>query len=175
MADMERFDAILFPSDGRPPTVVSLMTSPVPYSPHQGTYGNSTSRIPHPEVYMDYIAEKYGPRAWKCQLIEFLDGMNKKFSNPYVVFYPTVSRDGMPFPVNKCIRELQGTAYREEMAWRGNIVVGKYTDHPFSNLTNASMADYPIIKNYFMTHGCVPDASCTAASFTDPVSFDPVQ
>ncbi|KAF9452000.1 hypothetical protein P691DRAFT_722734 [Macrolepiota fuliginosa MF-IS2] len=171
MADMERFNAILFPSDGRPPTVVSLMTSPVP---HHGTYGNSTSRIPHPEVYMDYIAEKYGPRAWRYQLIESLDGMNKKFTSPYVVFYPTVSRDGMPFPINKCIRDLQGAAFQEEVAWRGNIVVGKYQGHPFSNLVNASMADYPIVKNYFMTHGCTPEASCSAASF-DAINFSPLQ
>jgi hypothetical protein len=88
--------------------------------------------------------------------------MNKKFSSPYVVFYPTVSRDGMPFPVNKSIRDLQGSAFREEMAWRGNIVVGKYTGDPFQNLVNATMADYPIVKNYFMTHGCVPDTSCSA-------------
>jgi hypothetical protein len=108
------------------------------------------------------------------QLIESLDGMNKKFTSPYVVFYPTVSRDGMPFPINKCIQDIQGSAFREEMAWRGNVVVGKYTGHPFSNLVNASMADYPIIKNYFMTHGCVPDASCAAASF-DPVNLSPAQ
>jgi len=107
------------------------------------------------------------------QLIESLDGMNKKFSRPYVVFYPIVSRDRMPFPINKCIRDLQGAAFREEMAWRGNIIVGKYTGHPFSDLTNASMADYPIMKNYFMRHGCVQDASCIAASLVDAVSFDP--
>ncbi|KXN86309.1 hypothetical protein AN958_10171 [Leucoagaricus sp. SymC.cos] len=172
MADMERFGAILFPSDGRPPTVVSLMTSPVPYSPHHGTYGNSTSRIPHPEVYMDYVRPSFLLLAW--QLIESLDGMNKKFTSPYVVFYPTVSRDGMPFPINKCIRDIQGSAFREEMAWRGNIVVGKYTGHPFSNLINASMADYPIVKNYFMTHGCIPEASCTADTFS-AVSFTPPQ
>jgi len=188
--------------------------SPVPYSSHHGTYGNSTSRIPHPEVYMDYVYISFLvsnhraddelafrlPKSMdlvhgitRCitfpskdypnfalthipnwQLIESLDGMNKKFSSPYVVFYPTVSRDGMPFPINKCIRDLQGAAFRGEMAWRGNIIVGKYTGHPFSNLTNASMADYPIMKNYFMTHGCVQDASFRAtASLADAVSFDP--
>lgn len=109
------------------------------------------------------------------QVIESLDGMNKKFSRPYVVFYPIFSRDGMPFPINKCIRDLQGAAFRGEMAWRGNIVVGKYEEDPdpFSNLTHASMADYPVIKNYLRTHGCVQDASCTAASLIDAVSFDP--
>jgi len=60
------------PSVGRSPTIVKLMTrsvgnfdlktdiesnsdSPVPCSPHHGTYGNSTSRVPHPEVHMDYV------------------------------------------------------------------------------------------------------------------------
>jgi len=188
--------------------------SPVPYSSHHGTYGNSAPRIPHPEVHMDYVylsflmsnyraddeltsrlpksmdlvhgdtrcitspskdfyvTHIYFPPDW--QLIESLVGMNKKFSSPYIVFFPTVSRDGMPFSINKCIRDLQGAAFREEMAWRGNIIAGKYTEHPFSSLTNASMADYPIIKNYFMTHGYVPDtSSCTATSLADAVNFDP--
>lgn len=35
------------------------------------------------------------------QSIEALDGMNKKFANPYMIFYPVVSRDGTPFPYNK--------------------------------------------------------------------------
>lgn len=61
---------------GRLPTVVSLMTrfvakigsvtgikftnsySPVPYSSHHGTYGNSAPRIPHPEVHMDYVISR---------------------------------------------------------------------------------------------------------------------
>ena len=32
-----------------------------------------------------------------CQVVDILDGMTKKFSSPYIMFYPTVSRDGMPF------------------------------------------------------------------------------
>jgi hypothetical protein len=81
--------------------------------------------------------------------VEALDGMNKKFANPYIIFYPVVSRDGMPFPVNKCIREIQGTG---ETGWRGNIVIAKYRDSPWTSLLNASMADFPILKNYLMTH-----------------------
>jgi hypothetical protein len=103
---------------------------------------------------MDYIAEGLGHRSWGFHLIEMLDGMNRKFANPYVIFYPLVSRDGMPFPVNKCIRDIQGRNFREDMAWRGNIVIGKYRDNPFASMVNASMADFPLIKNYLMTHGC---------------------
>lgn len=102
---------------------------------------------------MDFIAEGLGHRAWKYQLVEALDGMNRKFANPYIIFYPTVSRDGIPFSVNKCIREIQGRTFREEDAWRGNIVAAKYRDSPFSSLMDASMADFPILKNYLMTHG----------------------
>ncbi|KAJ2916468.1 hypothetical protein MD484_g3943, partial [Candolleomyces efflorescens] len=80
--------------------------------------------------------------------------MNKKFANPYIVFYPVISRDGMVFPVNKCIQEMQGPAYREDVAWRGNIVIAKYRDNPFTSMINASMADFPILKNYLLTHGC---------------------
>ena len=79
--------------------------------------------------------------------------MNRKFTNPYIVFYPTVSRDGMPFPTNKCIREIQGRAYKEEISWRGNIVVAKYRDSPFTSLMDATMADFPILKNFLLTHG----------------------
>jgi hypothetical protein len=79
--------------------------------------------------------------------------MNKKFAQPYVVFYPVVSRDGMPFPINKCIREIQGRSFREVTAWRGNIIVAKYRESPFSSMVNASIADFPILRNYFMTHG----------------------
>ena len=78
--------------------------------------------------------------------------MIKKFQTPYILFYPVVSRDGMPFPVNKCIREIQGQAYDEARAWRGNIVVAKYRDTDFSAMIVASMADFPIIKTYLSTH-----------------------
>lgn len=50
MDPMDAFDAILFPSDGRPPHLVSLMTSPMPVPIHHNGYANQPSRIPHPEV-----------------------------------------------------------------------------------------------------------------------------
>jgi hypothetical protein len=34
-------------------------SSPVPFAPHHGTYGDSTTRIPHPEVYMDYVRSPF--------------------------------------------------------------------------------------------------------------------
>ena len=80
--------------------------------------------------------------------------MIRKFANPYIIFYPTVSRDGMHFPINKALRDIQGRAFKEEYAWRGNIIVAKYCDSPFTSMTDASMADFPILKNYFLTHGC---------------------
>ena len=93
------------------------------------------------------------PRArTRTQLVEALDGMLKKFPTPYIVYYPAVSRDGMPFPVNKCIREIQGPLYDDARAWRGNLVVAKYRDTEYSAMTDASMADFPIIKNYLSTH-----------------------
>lgn len=80
--------------------------------------------------------------------------MLKKFSTPYILFYPVISRDGMPFPVNKCIREiqLQAQTYDEARAWRGNLVIAKYRDADYSAMIDASMADFPIIKNYLSTH-----------------------
>lgn len=84
--------------------------------------------------------------------MEALIGMNKKFSTPYIIFYPTVSRDGMPFPINKCVREIQETNFNEAAAWRGNILVAKYRDQDYSAMMDASMADFPIVKNYLATH-----------------------
>ncbi|KAG6877502.1 hypothetical protein C0992_009827 [Termitomyces sp. T32_za158] len=105
------------------------------------------------DVKLMQVAEGLGPRAWKYHLVEALDGMNRKFTNPYIIFYPIVSRDGMPFPINKSIREIQGRGFREENAWRGNIVIAKYRDNPFSSMVDTSMADFAILRNYLMTHG----------------------
>lgn len=79
--------------------------------------------------------------------------MIRKFTNPYIIFYPIVSRDGMEFPINKSIRDIQGRGFKEEVAWRGNILIAKYRDNPFSSMMDASMADFPILKNYLFTHG----------------------
>jgi hypothetical protein len=87
------------------------------------------------------------------QLVETLEGMNKTFAYPYIIFFPTVSRDGMPFPINKCILEIQGSAFSERTAWRGNLVIAKYHDHPWNSLLDMNMADYPLLRNYFMAHG----------------------
>ncbi|KAJ2924948.1 hypothetical protein H1R20_g12150, partial [Candolleomyces eurysporus] len=153
MDQMIHLNAIMLPSDGRPPCIVELMLSPMAHPSDPSSYSNPPAYMPHPEVFMDYVAE-IGSRAWKYQLVEALDGMNKKFANPYIIFYPVVSRDGMLFPVNKCIREIQGTAYKEDVAWRGNIIIAKYRDNPFTSMIDASMADFPILKNYLLTHGC---------------------
>ncbi|KAJ7122852.1 hypothetical protein C8R44DRAFT_156193 [Mycena epipterygia] len=150
MDQLISYSAIFFPSDGRAPSVVQLMTSPTQYGMNAGP------RMPHPEAHMDFIAESNGlggARPWGYILIENLDGMNKKFTNPYIVYYPTVSRDGMPFPVNKSIRDLQGERFDERFAWRGNVIIAKYRDHPFSSMVDASMADFPILKNFIRSRG----------------------
>jgi hypothetical protein len=84
--------------------------------------------------------------------VEALDGMNRKFANPYIIFFPFVSRDGMPFPINKCVREIQGRSFTEEACWRGNLVIAKYRGSTWTSFIDASMADFPILKNYLMTH-----------------------
>ncbi|KAF5393625.1 hypothetical protein D9757_000400 [Collybiopsis confluens] len=152
---MDQLEAILFPSDGRSPSMVPLATSPTTIPTHHGAQTQTPSRMPHPEVHMDYIAENLGSRAWKYLLVEALDGMHRKFACPYIIFYPVVSCDNMPFPVNKAIREIQGRNFNEGRAWRGNIVVAKWRGggNPFTTMTDASMADFPIIKNYLATHG----------------------
>ncbi|KAI0771531.1 hypothetical protein BD413DRAFT_475573 [Trametes elegans] len=157
---MTTFDAIMFPADDRPPHVVPLMTSPItgalPAPAARSAEPYRCGRAPHPEVYMDYIADQLGSQAWCFHLVEALDGMIQKFATPYIVFYPVVSRDGMPFPVNKCIREIQRDRFDEARAWRGNLLVAKYRDGKdgvkYGAMMDASMADFPIIKNYLSTH-----------------------
>jgi hypothetical protein len=83
--------------------------------------------------------------------------MNKKFANPYIIYYPVVSRDGMPFPVNRTVRDIQeevnkGRRLREDQLWRGNLVAAKFADDRFTQMIDASMADFPILKNFLGTH-----------------------
>jgi hypothetical protein len=92
--------------------------------------------------------------------------MTKNLPNPYAIFYPVVSRDGMPFPVNKCVREIQGKNYREETAWRGNLVIAKFTDTSYTAMVDASMADFPLIKNYLLTHHSPVKVSVNCSLFS---------
>ena len=82
--------------------------------------------------------------------------MSRQFASPYIIFYPVLSRTGNAFPVNKAIQEIQGDHYNADDAWRGNIIVAKYRGgggDPFMSLIDISMADFPLVKNYFMTRG----------------------
>ena len=81
--------------------------------------------------------------------------MTRSFAKPYIVFYPVVACDKMPFPINESIHAIKGEHYDEGNPWRGNIVVAKLSGQMqfqahFFSLTNASMADFAIIKNHFL-------------------------
>jgi hypothetical protein len=60
------FDAILIPSDGRHPCLVKLVTTPVVHDSESIVIARPS--LPHPEIYMDYIAEAPGRRAWGYQV-----------------------------------------------------------------------------------------------------------
>ena len=95
--------------------------------------------------------------------------MNKKFANPYIIYYPVVSRDGMPFPVNRTVRDIQeevnkGRRLREEQLWRGNIVAAKFADDRFTQMMDASMADFPILKNFLGTHASPGSGSASSSA-----------
>lgn len=68
MDQLVSFEALLFPSDGRHPHMVALMTSPASMQDPLAPYSGLPVRLPHPEVYMDYIAEGLGARAWNYQV-----------------------------------------------------------------------------------------------------------
>ena len=70
MDKMVSFDAILFPADERAPHLVSLMTSNASSFQHHGHPASlqplsAMAKVPHPEMYMDFIAEGVGARAWR--------------------------------------------------------------------------------------------------------------
>ncbi|KAH9931830.1 uncharacterized protein B0H18DRAFT_871804 [Fomitopsis serialis] len=146
------FEAIILHADGRLPELVSLKTSPLaafPVSVPEVLY--RCGRVPHPELYMDCIAEGLGPRSWRIQAIEQLECMTAKFIAPYIAFYPIVSRDGSPFPVNTFIRAIKGKRFLDARAWRGDIVIAKFSDQEYTRIIDASMADFPIVKNWLGT------------------------
>lgn len=97
---------------------------------------------------MNYIATNTPNRVWDSRVIANLP-YAKPFQYPYVVFFPVVSQNGTTFPVNQNIRDIQGKSFKESDAWRGDIVVGKYSDHAFGTLMDCAMSDYPLIKNWF--------------------------
>ncbi|KAJ7272668.1 hypothetical protein B0H12DRAFT_1008015 [Mycena haematopus] len=151
------YKVIVFPTDSRPPFLTEIITSPTQYAVE------ASPRMPHPEALMEFVAEAntLGVRKpWNYLIIERLQMMGKKFAAPYIVYYPTVSRDGLPFRINSTIRDLQGLNFDRKRPWRGNIIVGKVQDynHPFESMIDATMADFAIIKNFFVNEAA---PSCT--------------
>jgi len=129
---------------------VDLMTSTVPTPDQSGRMINT--RMPHPQVHMNYIASGTQQRVWGFKVINNIS-FASNFAFPYVVFFPILSSSGGPFPTNVNVREIQGRGFRENQAWRGDIIVAKYSDHPFGAVINLAMSDYPLLKNWFLTHG----------------------
>ena len=64
MDNLLSYTAIMFPSDDRAPLLVQLATSPVNINGVMGPVAEPfrCGRMPHPEVFMDYIAE--GRETW---------------------------------------------------------------------------------------------------------------
>ncbi|KAJ7177289.1 hypothetical protein C8R43DRAFT_1118290 [Mycena crocata] len=147
MEQLVPYKAILLPADGHPPSVVDLMTSPIHCDHISG------SRMPHPEPHMDFVEEA---SEWKYLVISALDGMNKSPNHSYILFYPTISRDGMPFLVNEWVRGIQGRSPSEASTWRGSVLIAKTrhhnNNHPFTSLMDVSMADFPILKNFMASN-----------------------
>lgn len=72
MDSLTSFEALVIPSDDRAPHLVSLMTSPLSVPLPAPTEPFRCQRMPHPEVFMDYIAENLGPQAWGFQVSSFM-------------------------------------------------------------------------------------------------------
>ncbi|KAJ3558872.1 hypothetical protein NM688_g672 [Phlebia brevispora] len=158
------YDALFIPAEAdgakHHPKIVALYTSPLVFDyavGHESTTDAEVyraGRIPHPEVLMKDIGENLGPRGWRYQVLEALEGMHIKLDKPYIIFFPFVSRDGFPFPINQYAQDAQSKYYKEAVAWRGDLIVAKYKDLGYTAMENISMADLPLIKNYLSTSGC---------------------
>jgi hypothetical protein len=122
---MQSFDAILFPADGRPPHVVSLMTSPASFSNPHAPAQTSAARIPHPEVHMEYIAEDPNLRAWHYQVwprtafLNSLLGTHKSLVVPHRCEAPI---DAMHLLSPSRYHILAPSIHRHSLLHRGNIV-----------------------------------------------------
>ncbi|KAJ3556076.1 hypothetical protein NM688_g2231 [Phlebia brevispora] len=151
------YDVLVIPFDDCIPHLASLMTTPLEVASESCLHEAEVyraKRIPHPELLMDHVHVGLGPRAWRFQNLESLEGMNYGFDQPYIIFFPVISKDGHPFPVNEYIKGLQGKLFKENKAWRGNIIISKYSDLRYTDMKDISMADFPIVKNYLSDHGC---------------------
>ena len=142
---MEAYDAILFPVHG-PAKIFPLMTSldslldPV-------TGARRTTRTPHPELYMSLSGS-----GLVCERIASLYGMNRTFSDAFVVFYAAGQRSEAALAVNACIAEIQGRGFREQAAWRGDVVVVKYRNVDNGDIVCCPASDFPLVKNFFALH-----------------------
>ncbi|GJE91715.1 hypothetical protein PsYK624_078650 [Phanerochaete sordida] len=145
------YQAIFFPADDRLPHLVTLTATRLRTEPNSGA-PYRCGHMPHPEVFMEHLADARGAPAWSYTAIDRLEGMSQPLARPYVLFAPAAARDGQPFPRNTYVRDVQGAFYEDDRAWRGNIVVAKYADLQFSAMVDASMADFPIVKNWLTTH-----------------------
>ncbi|TEB39418.1 hypothetical protein FA13DRAFT_1784175 [Coprinellus micaceus] len=107
--------------------------------------------LPHPEEFIDWIAKD--GKGWSFQMISAIPEMRRGFIEPYMVFFPVRSQDGLRFPINECIKAMKGKSFDEETAWRGTIVVAKCVDMSFDGnraFTDITMADYVFVKNWFL-------------------------
>lgn len=150
MDNIPPVEALLFPADGRTPHLVELMSSIITnVDPMTGQVFQQ--RIAHPQVHMNYIASNTTHCVWESRIIRNIL-YARNFQYPYVVFFPILSQSGAPFPVNLNIKEIQGRSFKETVAWRGDIVVAKYSDQPYGTLMDCAMSDYPMIKNWLTHH-----------------------
>ncbi|KAJ7606582.1 hypothetical protein DFH06DRAFT_987743 [Mycena polygramma] len=129
---------------GNKPSIKKLLTSPLHYNDENG------ARVPHPQALMDKVNLFDGLKNWKYIICDSLYMMSAKLNRPYIIFYPIKSDDGRPLPINRNIKDIKG-----RNSWQGDIVVGKFYDHeqPFASMVDTSIADYPIVNNFFKHYG----------------------
>ena len=87
-------------------------------------------------------------------MVEALDMMSKKFTNLYIIYCPIVSCNGMPFPVNRAVCNIQEEVNKGRCVSEDHL--GTTDDH-YMQMMDASMADFPILKSYLTTRCHEPE------------------
>ncbi|KAL6304375.1 hypothetical protein BKA93DRAFT_733391, partial [Sparassis latifolia] len=101
------------------------------------------------EMHMDHVSSHLSGSC-KLHIIHKLDGMHRPLPNPYGIFTPGMSNNGLPFTRNKCISSMVGSRLPNNTDWKGDIIIVKYRDNTHQDFLDLTMSEFPIVKNYFI-------------------------
>lgn len=80
--------------------------------------------------------------------------MDTPLQQPYIIFYGRVSYSGHSFKLNQHAQrwQLKQGWFVEKGAWKGDLIVAKYSDNTFTEMIDMCHADAKVIKDYISVH-----------------------